>query len=341
MDLASLHSLHAMERQVVRHNIGYLIGEELMRGIKEFPGAHPEVAAFEQNDRIGYEVMSSLETPLFMQNYRSKLDDLKKLRKRLLQGKLERKLSREKVVEVSPRPDQFPEDQKLEEEIILEDLEAKQQEELEMKLESREKAPILEEELLNRFFPAKGSPVENLIIAPDQESYDDLLPLFQLIPEEILVKCVSLGARLYVIKNGKIYVDLKELSIENLQLPGAYAPLLRAGYMHKEALKMPTMENLPLILFGHIYDHALGGDTFASLKSPAVFSLYLACKQRRQGHQFMSGYSEAGPVQYFAQSMASYFYPYSVNKLFTRKVLKLLDHAMYEYMSCLFGSISG
>jgi hypothetical protein len=329
MDLASLHTLHSLERQLVRHNIGYLIGEELMRGIKEFPGSSSQMPYSTQTDRMGYEMMGSLENSLFNQNERSKLDDLRKLRKRLLRGKLEKKSDPEERTELFASTDQFPEVSEFEAEI----------EESNLPLESCEMAPQPEEEF-PRFSPSGEHPAaEKLIIAPDQESYDDLLPLFQLIPEGILERCINLGARLYVIENGKTYGDLKELSAESLKLPGAYAPLLRAGYVHQEALKMTTMENLPLILFGHIYDHALGGDTFASLKSPAVFSLYFACKQKRPGHQFMSGYSESGPVQYFAQSMASYFYPFSKNKLFTRQVLKLLDQAMYDYMACLFGPV--
>ncbi len=183
--------------------------------------------------------------------------------------------------------------------------------------------------------PSHGdTPLEKLIRANNEESYQTLLFRFRLVPEDITRRCFEFGIQFFVIESLKFWPLFEAFSEQIRGVPGGYIPSLKSCYIHEEALGHSSFENLPLILLGHAYDHALGQDNFASLKSPVVQGLFFACKQRKSGHQFMSGYSEAGPMQYFAQSMASFFSPR--DRLWGKETLKAMDVPMYEYLSCLF-----
>lgn len=178
-------------------------------------------------------------------------------------------------------------------------------------------------------------PFSEFIVAVDEESYRALASRLSLLPPHALIRCVEFGSRFYCMKQSAPLPIFKEtLSKEYLELLGGYVPRLKACYLWKEVLSHPAFENFSLILFSHAYDHCLGGDNFSSLQSPLVHSLYLSCRQRKPGHRFLSGYSEAGSAQYFAQSLAAYFS--LEDTLWGRKALKGLDPDMYEYLTCLF-----
>lgn len=317
--------LISVKRQAVCTNFSYLNGEGLKSARKDVSALRPDQVAHDPNTAvIGYDVLGNLSSALSFQG-----GSFTALDAEVEQQAVKLKEKRKKKTGQADPASWEDSDMAL----IGEGEEPKAS-------PGEETIPSVEEELLPFMrIDERSSHLEKIVVTADESVYYAIASLLQMVRADILARCVSFGSKLYVLERGKKWHDLASLASEQLELPGAYAPHLKASYIHREALGAPTMVNLPLILLAHMYDHALGVDNFSSLKSPAVYSLYLGCKQRKPGHQFLSGYSEAGPVQYFAQSMASYFSPDKNNKLFTRDVFKVIDSNMYEYLACLFGHL--
>ncbi len=90
-----------------------------------------------------------------------------------------------------------------------------------------------------------------------------------------------------------------------------------------------------LYYFAHAFDHALGGEDFASVRSPAVGASFQACQQG--GHQFADLLAATSPVHYFAQAVESYLNDNDCYEpLWTRADLYDFDRSMYEYVDYLF-----
>jgi len=90
-----------------------------------------------------------------------------------------------------------------------------------------------------------------------------------------------------------------------------------------------------LYYFAHAFDHALGGEDFASVRSPAVGASFQACQQG--GHQFADPLAATSPVHYFAQAVESYLNDNDCYEpLWTRADLYDFDRSMYEYVDYLF-----
>jgi hypothetical protein len=313
----------SVKNQAVCTNFSYLKGEELKLSQKNTTSLTPSRSLLDPHaTMLSYNLLGSLSTALsYQQNFLPPWEVEKKKRKTRKKEDEEKggktKTSNKDACVLQEEP------------VVANEA------------DTAEKAEEIREEPVP-FSKGTHPLLEKLVVTCDEDFFNEIALLFQKVPDAILSRCVEFGSKLYVLEKGKkLWPALASLSPSQLDLPGGYVPHLKASYLHKEAMALPSMQNLPLILMAHMYDHAQGGDNFSSLKSPAVYSLYLACRQRKPGHQFLSGYSEAGPVQYFAQSMASYFSPDHYRyKLFTREIFKTIDPSMYEYMTCLFGPLS-
>ncbi|MCL5773757.1 MAG: hypothetical protein M1536_05185 [Firmicutes bacterium] len=94
--------------------------------------------------------------------------------------------------------------------------------------------------------------------------------------------------------------------------------------------------SVPVLYFAHALDHALGEDTFASLKSAAIKSNFQACKNQEPCHQFTNYYSSISPVHYFACALESYLQSeVSGGRTCTREELYDLDRSMFMYVEYL------
>ncbi|MBI2266013.1 MAG: hypothetical protein HYU64_12695 [Armatimonadetes bacterium] len=160
--------------------------------------------------------------------------------------------------------------------------------------------------------------------------------------------CRNFGTTVVLASRNRDAADL--LGLEDEQ--GAFRRL-RAFYLASQKLFFLGEEVLsatvgadfdtPVHIFAHAYDHALGGDGFASLKSPAVLNAYHACLSGKEGHYFPDGYAESSPVHYFASSVEAYFRgslksgPVGPRAFyFTKEDLYDYDRDMFSYLDCLF-----
>jgi len=123
----------------------------------------------------------------------------------------------------------------------------------------------------------------------------------------------------------------------------------RCGYMPEKAICVigeefftPPFESLcvPRLYLAHAFDHALGRDEFASLKSAAVLSNYRLCLRRERGHQFMDSFSATSAVHYFARSVELYLSDEEGALPGERELFYDMDRSMYLYVEYLFREIN-
>jgi len=118
---------------------------------------------------------------------------------------------------------------------------------------------------------------------------------------------------------------------------GAYLPESRTCLVEEEALLTPPWGFHPILFyFAQAWDHALGGEEFASLQSAAVKASFDACRRGLPGHAFPDGFAGASPVHYFAQAVESYLSENdSRDPLWTREDLYDFDRSMFSYVEYL------
>lgn len=118
---------------------------------------------------------------------------------------------------------------------------------------------------------------------------------------------------------------------------GAYLPETRTCLVEEEVLLSPPWGFQPALLyFAQAWDHALGGEEFASLHSAAVQASFDSCRRGLPGHAFPDGFAGSSPVHYFSQSVESYLSENdSTDPLWTREDLYDFDRSMYSYVEYL------
>jgi hypothetical protein len=166
----------------------------------------------------------------------------------------------------------------------------------------------------------------------------------------LLALCRDFGIRIHVITRDSALLPLAGLDVDSLRaLRWAYVPSLKACLVKEDALTAPNPGFNGLVLsFCHAFDHALGGESFASVRSPAVLSNYRACLSSEPGRMFPDGYSALSPTHYFAQALESYLSapfgkltgPDDGGRLFTKEDLYDLDRPMFQYIDYLFREIN-
>jgi len=119
---------------------------------------------------------------------------------------------------------------------------------------------------------------------------------------------------------------------------GAYLPESRTCLVEEEVLSAPPWGFHPVLFyFAQAWDHALGGEEFASLQSAAVKASFDACQHGLPGHSFPDGFAGESPVHYFAQAVESYLSENdSTEPLWTREDLYDFDRSMFSYVEYLF-----
>lgn len=165
--------------------------------------------------------------------------------------------------------------------------------------------------------------------------------------ERFLTRCHDFGVKIVLIPEG---ISLASLGFGNLpsELEGiraAYLPQHKTCIIGEEHVDSFTTSqfNLPIYLMAHAFDHAMGNDSFASGKSPAVLASFTACRLEKDRHQFLDSYSSLSPVHYFAVAVTAYFTKqadddstYKPYGLWTCKDLMECDPSLYQYLKHLF-----
>ena len=119
---------------------------------------------------------------------------------------------------------------------------------------------------------------------------------------------------------------------------GAYLPESRTCLVEEDVVAEPPRGFHPaLYYFAQAWDHALGGEDFASARSAAVKASFEACRQRLPGHAFPDGMAAESPVHYFAQAVEAFLAENDcVEPLWTREDLYDFDRSMFSYVEYLF-----
>lgn len=172
--------------------------------------------------------------------------------------------------------------------------------------------------------------------------------------EKILETCLTFGIKIFILQQEEklCYVVPGTEKIDSLR--AGYSEDFKICFLGEEWL-FENYQDLyryktSVYLMGLAFDHATGGDSFASLKSPFVLNNYHSCKRGEEGHLFIDGLSSHSPVEYFAQTMESFFqtekdplYMDLTQKVFegklcTREELYHTDISMYQYLDYLVNS---
>lgn len=101
--------------------------------------------------------------------------------------------------------------------------------------------------------------------------------------------------------------------------------------------RVPRGFNQVIYYFAHAFDHILGDEGYASVKSAAVMASYQSCQQKLAGHRFADELAGISPMHYFAQAVESYLSEDDcLDPLWTRDDLYDFDRSMYDYVDYLF-----
>jgi hypothetical protein len=133
--------------------------------------------------------------------------------------------------------------------------------------------------------------------------------LYQL-GDKILDTCLAFDVKIVVMGAGEKLSNIVRNTEHIGDLRAGYSENLKICFLGEEWL-YEHFENLyrfntPVYLMAIAFDHATGGDSFASLKSPFVLNNYHACRRGEEGHQYMEGIAAYSPVEYFAQTLETF-----------------------------------
>ena len=154
----------------------------------------------------------------------------------------------------------------------------------------------------------------------------------------VLRQCLDCGTKVYLLPPDAPLTahPLLANSLDGQAEDAAYLVSARACVFETACLTRPPYGFHPVLFyFGYAYDHALGGEDFVSLHSPAVQASYQAClKAPSRLTDELAGLS---PIHYFAHAVASYLGENDCSEpIWTRQDLYDFDRSMYEYVDYLF-----
>ena len=154
----------------------------------------------------------------------------------------------------------------------------------------------------------------------------------------VLATCAARRVRVCLVPRGGLrsHPVLKNSELGRASR-GAYLPESRTCLVEEDVVLEPPRGFHPaLYYFAQAWDHALGGEDFASARSAAVKASFEACRQRLPGHAFPDGMAAESPVHYFAQAVEAFLAENDcVEPLWTREDLYDFDRSMYSYVEYL------
>lgn len=171
---------------------------------------------------------------------------------------------------------------------------------------------------------------------PQQPAYRKLCQLLSRFGRNVLQFCSEHQTRVYLLPAGEGLQAHPLLSNSEQDLEGAvYLPQNRLCIVEDNCLSQAPYGFHPVFFyFAHAFDHALGGEHFASLKSPAVRASYEACLAG--AHRFGDLMAAHSPAHYFAQAVESYLAENDCfEPLWSRQDLYDFDRSMHDYVEYL------
>ena len=190
-----------------------------------------------------------------------------------------------------------------------------------------------------------------IVYYPTVSVAQNLVNQMYILGTKFLETCLEAEVRIVILRQGENITAILPDAEEIGSLRAGYSEKLKVCFIGEEWVS-PEYQNLyrfnaSIYLMALAFDHAKGGDSFASLKSPFVLNNYHACRREEEGHQFIDGLSAFSPVEYFAQSVEAYFQdeenfvsPDLTLKVFEGKIctkneLYYTDLGMYQYIDYL------
>jgi hypothetical protein len=168
-------------------------------------------------------------------------------------------------------------------------------------------------------------------------SYRKLNNLLARFGRKVLQTCLEAGTKIYLLPPGEPLLAHPQLrNSGDADLTGAaYLPQQRLCLVEDGCVSQAPHGFHPVFFyFAHAFDHALGGENFASLKSPAVQASFQACLEG--AHRFGDLMAAHSPAHYFAQAVESYLAENDCfEPLWTRQDLYDFDRSMYNYVEYL------
>lgn len=157
----------------------------------------------------------------------------------------------------------------------------------------------------------------------------------------VLSQCASAGVTIHLLPRGGRLGDEPQVraALGEEAEGAAYLPGSRACWVEEGALTARPFGFHPVLFYvASAWDHALGGEDFASLRSPAVLASFQAARAGLTGHAFPDGMAQADPARYFAQAVEAFLSQGDCqDPLWTREDLHDLDSSMYHYIDYLLG----
>ena len=156
--------------------------------------------------------------------------------------------------------------------------------------------------------------------------------------EGVLSACLQARVKVCLLPSGETVCSHPLLS--NNDLAGAvdavYLTDARSVVIEEACLLAPPVGFQPaLFYFAHAWDHALGGEKFASLSSPAVQAGFQA--SAAGSHRFADSLVSSSPMCYFAQAVEAYLsLEPCADSIWTREDLYDFDRSIYSYIEYLF-----
>lgn len=205
--------------------------------------------------------------------------------------------------------------------------------------EAAEEALPEEKEAAEAAVPEEISIVLERIVIGDasQAGYRKLHQLLSRFGQRVLQQCVEAQAKVYLLPPGEPLLAHPQLAnCGHADLQGAaYLPDKRICLVEDECVSQAPRGFHPVFYyFAHLWDHAMGGESFASHKSAAVRASYQVCLEG--GHRFGDLMSSHSPAHYFAQAVESYLTENDCfEPLWTRQDLYDFDRSIYDYIEYL------
>ena len=170
-----------------------------------------------------------------------------------------------------------------------------------------------------------------------QPAYRKLHQLLSRFGRRVLQVCLEAHAKVYLLPPGEpllAHPQLAQCGFSDLE-GAAYLPDQRLCLVEDACLSQAPHGFHPVFYyFAHLYDHALGGEGFASQKSAAVRASFQACLEG--AHRFGDLMAAHSPAHYFAQAVESYLAENDCYQpLWTRQDLYDFDRSIYNYIEYL------
>jgi hypothetical protein len=180
--------------------------------------------------------------------------------------------------------------------------------------------------------------LERLVIGDaSQPGFRKLNQLLSRFGRRVLRQCIEVQAKIYLLPPGEPLLAHPQLAnCGHADLQGAaYLPNQRICLVEDDCVSRAPRGFHPVFYyFAHLWDHAMGGEKFASSKSAAVNASYQLCLDG--GHRFGDLMSSHSAAHYFAQAVESYLAENDCfEPLWTRQDLYDFDRSIYDYIEYL------